>query len=475
MLNAPRLLFDLQQANRVAQNIYACLEAQTIAHRVTEGLIAQFNCILARIWLVESDRAYLKLVASSGLHVRTDGFFSRVPMGAFKVGKIAQNRVSFLSNNLPNEPWVKDRDWAMRHGIQGFAGYPLATPETVVGVLAVFSCEPLAPEFLEVLLSLCTTVTVALGNALEFERSRQSWQGMGRSLPEAQASMLSDRLARGLHRVPLKLVGTERSLPASLTYLFVRLAEIAQNLDCMTCSLSYGEEFTILRAIVPISEAIAPSENDLQEDFLPAELEQISFASLCLGGRLETTLDEPRKILQIVLQLPYFQEQSHIRVRVQMRSPILQFAFCQVVVAAGFGLCATVSKKVPLICDRGSLIAESQYVIWVQQDCQTLPKGIKAKIDLEMNPTQLRQVVEAVLQGELWGIEESAETQKMLSVREQEVMKLLTQGLRDREIAGQLYISESTVKFHINNTLAKLKAKTRVQALYELMHNGWLE
>lgn len=472
VLNAPRLLFDLQQANRVAQNIYACLDARTIANRVTEGLVVQFNCILARIWLVENDRTHLKLVASSGLHTRTDGFFSRVPMGAFKVGKIAQNRVSFLSNNLPNESWVKDRDWAIHHRIQGFAGYPLATPETVVGVLAVFSCEPLAPEFLEVLLSLCTTVTVALGNALEFERSRQS---VGRSLPEAQAPMLSDRLARVLHRVPLKLVGTERSLPASLTYIFVRLAEIAQNLDCMTCSLNYGEEFTIVRAIVPVSAAIAPSENDFQEDFFPSDLEQISFASTCLGGRLETTLDELRKILQIALQLPYIQAQSQIRVRVQMRSPTLQFAFAQMAIAAGFGLCTTASKKVPLICDRGSLISESQYAIWVQQDCQTLPKGIKAKIDLEMNPAQLRQAIEAVLKGELWGIEESTETQKMLSVREQEVMNLLTQGLRDREIASQLYISESTVKFHINNTLAKLKAKTRVQALYELMHNGWLE
>jgi DNA-binding NarL/FixJ family response regulator len=39
------------------------------------------------------------------------------------------------------------------------------------------------------------------------------------------------------------------------------------------------------------------------------------------------------------------------------------------------------------------------------------------------------------------------------------------QGHRDRDIAHHLIISESTVKFHINNILKKLKAQTRYQAL----------
>jgi DNA-binding NarL/FixJ family response regulator len=61
-----------------------------------------------------------------------------------------------------------------------------------------------------------------------------------------------------------------------------------------------------------------------------------------------------------------------------------------------------------------------------------------------------------------------------LSERELEMMQLLTQGLRDRDIAQQLVISESTVKFHINNILAKLNARTRFQALHIAMANGWI-
>ena len=51
-------------------------------------------------------------------------------------------------------------------------------------------------------------------------------------------------------------------------------------------------------------------------------------------------------------------------------------------------------------------------------------------------------------------------------------MILLTQGLRDRDIAQKLYISESTVKFHINNSLTKLNAKNRYQGVYQAAIRG---
>jgi DNA-binding NarL/FixJ family response regulator len=53
-------------------------------------------------------------------------------------------------------------------------------------------------------------------------------------------------------------------------------------------------------------------------------------------------------------------------------------------------------------------------------------------------------------------------------------MALLAQGLRDRDIANSLHISDRTVKFHINNILAKFKAKTRFQALYQVTRDGWI-
>lgn len=64
--------------------------------------------------------------------------------------------------------------------------------------------------------------------------------------------------------------------------------------------------------------------------------------------------------------------------------------------------------------------------------------------------------------------------QQLLSERELEIMTFLAQGLRDRDIANSLKISESIVKFHVNNVLAKLKARTRYQALHQVIVNGWI-
>ncbi|MCC6188423.1 MAG: response regulator transcription factor [Anaerolineales bacterium] len=51
-----------------------------------------------------------------------------------------------------------------------------------------------------------------------------------------------------------------------------------------------------------------------------------------------------------------------------------------------------------------------------------------------------------------------------LSEREREVLVLLAQGLSNREIADRLVITEGTVKNHVSNVLAKLRAENRTQA-----------
>ena len=46
--------------------------------------------------------------------------------------------------------------------------------------------------------------------------------------------------------------------------------------------------------------------------------------------------------------------------------------------------------------------------------------------------------------------------------------------MRDREIAKKLFISDRTVKFHINNAVAKLNAKTRIQAVHRAGSKGFI-
>lgn len=452
-----RLLVDLQRVDELVQSFSGCLEPETIAKRATDGLIEKFDCAFTRIWLMEPDGASLRLVASSGMYTRTDGFFGKVPLGSFKVGKIAQNRISFLSNNLADELWVKDRDWAIANGITGFAGYPLATAERVIGVLAIFSNHPLSPEFLEVLQTFCTTLTLILENSLHFQQQRQ----FHTSIVTTSTKPLSEQLAGILSQTRFSLVGPERSLPPSLIFTLLRSAEVLQEIDCSSCRLSYEAEQVVLEAIV------LPSEMGLQNlrDWAVSRFGDLLFAVTCLGGTLQTFTGANQKVVQVVVQVPYPNCSLGSWIRIQCSLPVLQTAFTQLAYQAGLNVCSVDDVDIPLLTDDSQQVATSRYVLWVNQGCSA-PRTVAAKVDLTLSASQLRSAVEAVKRGETWGIDQTTDAPRQtLSDREQEILELLAQGARDRDIANQLHISERTVKFHINNLLTKLNARTRCQAI----------
>ena len=59
-----------------------------------------------------------------------------------------------------------------------------------------------------------------------------------------------------------------------------------------------------------------------------------------------------------------------------------------------------------------------------------------------------------------------------LTSREVEVLKLTARGLSNLEIAGRLYISEATVKTHLNRTMTKLDLGSRAQAVVVAYESG---
>ena len=62
-----------------------------------------------------------------------------------------------------------------------------------------------------------------------------------------------------------------------------------------------------------------------------------------------------------------------------------------------------------------------------------------------------------------------------LSLREQEVLQLVSQGASNKEIAEQLFISETTVKAHLRTILQKLHARNRAEAVALAATKGWLK
>ncbi|MBP3955989.1 PAS domain S-box protein [Gemmata sp. G18] len=114
-------------------------ETNAALQTCVETLVRSLDAALARIWLTDATGEWLELRASAGLYTHLDGAHSRVRVGDFKIGRIAQTGASHLTNDVLNDPNVSDPAWAAREGMRSFVGYPLVVEGRVLGVLALFS------------------------------------------------------------------------------------------------------------------------------------------------------------------------------------------------------------------------------------------------------------------------------------------------------------------------------------------------
>ena len=168
---------DVTERNRLQQRIarLSALKEQLLGPSdlgeklklITDAVVEVFGADFARIWLLDEgdlcekgcrhagvtegpgvcrDRSRcLHLAASSGRYTAINGSHRRVPLGCYKIGRIASGEEpKFVTNDVPHDPRVHDRQWAASLGLVSFAGYRVLSPEgTPLGVLALFSKRPI--------------------------------------------------------------------------------------------------------------------------------------------------------------------------------------------------------------------------------------------------------------------------------------------------------------------------------------------
>lgn len=120
------------------------LDLDAVLASITGGLVADFGVALARVWLADPGDDTLHLRASSGLSTRLDGDYARVPIGAHKIGRIAETREGVWTNDLAHDERIADREWVKANGLVAFAGWPLTFRDMLEGVLGAFSRRPLS-------------------------------------------------------------------------------------------------------------------------------------------------------------------------------------------------------------------------------------------------------------------------------------------------------------------------------------------
>ncbi|HXJ55244.1 MAG TPA: PAS domain S-box protein [Verrucomicrobiae bacterium] len=134
---------------------------RNVLHRAMQCIVKHLDGAFARVWTLNAEENMLELQASAGIYTHTDGPHGRIPVGTFKVGKIAQERAPQLSTNLVTDPDVIDKDWVLRERMAAFVGFPLFVEGRLVGVIAMYSRNKLPSDALE--LMGCVADTVAQG------------------------------------------------------------------------------------------------------------------------------------------------------------------------------------------------------------------------------------------------------------------------------------------------------------------------
>jgi two-component system NarL family response regulator len=126
---------------------------------------------------------------------------------------------------------------------------------------------------------------------------------------------------------------------------------------------------------------------------------------------------------------------------------------------------------------------------------KALKGGAKGYLSKDVSISDLIKAIQAVHKGELWverwverklmarffDKEANAEPKEegragrpkmVLTPREKEILSILTTGCTNKEIAQALFISEKTVKSHLNSIFRKLNVTRRLQAILQAINRG---
>ncbi|WOO34581.1 response regulator transcription factor [Anaerocolumna sp. AGMB13020] len=115
--------------------------------------------------------------------------------------------------------------------------------------------------------------------------------------------------------------------------------------------------------------------------------------------------------------------------------------------------------------------------------------GVNGYVLKDSESDLLRKAIFAIYNGEIFiqpnmvpllndkleNREEETTTESLLTKREMEVLKLITEGLFNKEIAYNLSISEKTVKNHVSNIFRKISVSDRTQAAVYAIRNNIVE
>ncbi|AEG61202.1 response regulator transcription factor [Desulforamulus ruminis] len=148
----------------------------------------------------------------------------------------------------------------------------------------------------------------------------------------------------------------------------------------------------------------------------------------------------------------------------------------------GIEICRTLTKLYPEI----KTIILTAYAEQEDYIVQAMMAGAKGFLIKNVEIFALQRAIRAVVRGEtvidsqvaacivnkLKDVPNQHETPSPLTEQQIAIARFVAKGLTNREIAEQLYLSENTIKFHIQNIMRKMEVHNRIVLVAKLLEKG---
>jgi two-component system, NarL family, response regulator DevR len=154
--------------------------------------------------------------------------------------------------------------------------------------------------------------------------------------------------------------------------------------------------------------------------------------------------------------------------------------------ADGLAVCTEILERRP-----GTGVVVLSTFLDEQLVAEALRRGAQAYVLKDVDLSELVRIIRAVARGESGFDSRSAAVVRGLAAgtrapragngmtaltdRERDVVRLIAEGLTNREIGETIFVSESTVKFHVRNVMRKLDVHHRAEVAYAASRLGLLE
>ncbi len=163
--------------------------------RSAEIIGRSLDAALTRIWTMNKEENVLELKSSAGMQSDLDGPYARIPLGRFRIGRVALEGKPHLTNAIQEDLEGNDGEWGKFEGMVAFAGYPLMVKSSVHGAIAVFARRPLTDVAMQALGSIAGSLGQFIGRRRAEAELLES---------EERVRLLLDSTAEAIYAVDLE-------------------------------------------------------------------------------------------------------------------------------------------------------------------------------------------------------------------------------------------------------------------------------